>query len=194
MAPYAIGVLFAFYLLDRKHRNLGRVRLPYWLLWLLYACIVLLLWWPVYGTKYLYDTENPHGGFTKWGNVFYIALARSGWSLGVGLLFLLSYWGYGGIVRVALFPFCIVLFCIVVVVHSLLNRHGGSWIDQSGRPLLGSHTSPISCTPWFSSPSMVAVASITCTLNFGSRASLLAMSASHMQLHSCCGSLWKSQP
>lgn len=99
MGPYVIGVMFAFFLQERKQRGKDTARVPAYILWPLYGAITLLLFWPVYGTKYLYDSNRLQGGFTKWGNVFYIALARSGWALGVGLLATLAYWGYGGIVR-----------------------------------------------------------------------------------------------
>ena len=119
MGPYVIGVMFAFFLQDRKQRGRDTGRVPVYILWPLYGAITMLLFWPVYGTKYLYDTDRAQGGFTKWGNVFYISLARSGWALGIGLLATLAYWGYGGIVCCQLLADVVFFFCI----HRGLSPH-----------------------------------------------------------------------
>lgn len=141
MGPYVIGVMFAFFLQDRKQRGRDTGRVPVYILWPLYGAITMLLFWPVYGTKYLYDTDRAQGGFTKWGNVFYISLARSGWALGIGLLATLAYWGYGGIVRCQLLADVVFFFLhtqrlITSPSHlCIINRcyrPAGFWSERSG--------------------------------------------------------------
>mmetsp|Transcript_7916 Transcript_7916/g.33321 ORF Transcript_7916/g.33321 Transcript_7916/m.33321 type:complete len:688 (-) Transcript_7916:36-2099(-) len=93
-SPYLVGMAaaYAYSYISRKRPNL---QLPWWLLTLGYGLALSAMYAIIWGT---YGDDD----WAQWQNTLYLGFSRFGWGLAVGYIMLMSFLGYGGLIRTLL--------------------------------------------------------------------------------------------